>query len=94
MQNKYPYPKGYQKPNWFIVILPIIGCIIALVQGCTQPAPVVEPPSKPLKQIKVIEEGVLDGYSYKMFLDPKTGQRILYYRDAMVVLPTEKPELQ
>lgn len=63
--------------------------MIATIIGCTHQTR----PSKNVtefEQISIIEEAMLDGYHYKVFQDKKTGRRILYWHNAMVVLPEKE----
>jgi hypothetical protein len=75
-----------------LCIIPVLCILFCVMQGCSTPD--LTTSKDKLKEITVVEEGILDGYSYKMFQDPKTGQRILFYKGAMAVLPPEKPELK
>lgn len=66
-------------------------CLLGILSGCTRN---ITPSEKlaGLKEIKVLEQGLINGRFYTMFYDPKTGVRILSFDQALQVLPLEKAE--
>ena len=71
----------------FGMVLLTAFCLILV--GCTEKAE-ISVYMKQFKQISIIEHGVVDGYSYKLIQDNETGRRILYFGQAMVVLPEKE----
>jgi hypothetical protein len=70
----------------FLLVL-LISTII-IFDGCKPANNTLENPVT-LNQIEVMDTGVLDQYTYIMFKDKISGNRIVYYRGAMVVLSKE-----
>lgn len=68
----------------------LIAC--GLLSSCKDMRPPQPPQTTGFKQIEIIEEGLIDGYWYKMFRDPVSKTRVFYYHGAMMMLPPEKVE--
>ena len=73
---------GYIKT---IILLAVIICVVSCDQKRT-------PAKLMVDTVVEIDSGLLSGYHWKVFQDTETNSRILYFKNAMVVLPEKDIE--
>jgi len=88
-ERSHAMKKELLKAVVFIGMVAVITVLGFAILGCTEKAE-ISVYMKQFKQISIIEHGVVDGYSYKLIQDNETGRRILYFGQAMVVLPEKE----
>ena len=67
----------------------VLFTVILLTVSCEQER---IPTKLMVDTVVVIDSGLLGGYHWKVFQDTETNSRILYFKNAMVVLPEKDIE--